>query len=79
MLRVTVELVPYGEEFAKRTLYELRICNVGGTQAVGDYDLVLFDKETGEYTSAGLKGFNRDLGALALLKQALEAFRVEEP
>lgn len=37
MLRVRIELVPYGQEDRARTLQTLTIANVGGTEERGEY------------------------------------------
>lgn len=39
MIRVTVELVPYGIEEKKQTLEVLEIANVGGNSIKGEYSL----------------------------------------
>lgn len=55
MIRVTVELIPHGDELRKRTLGTLEIANDGtGTENVGSYSGVL----RAEYTpSVGRRGY----------------------
>ena len=43
MLRVTIDLIPHGQEDKARTLQTLTITNVGGTDVRGEYDCVLRD------------------------------------
>lgn len=44
MLRVTIELLPYGQEDKARTLQTLTIMNVGGTAERGTYICTLTDE-----------------------------------
>ena len=46
MLRVTIELIPYGQEGEARTLQMLTIMNTGGTAERGTY-LYTFDDGNG--------------------------------
>jgi hypothetical protein len=59
MIRVTVELLPHGNEIAKRTLAVMEIANDGtGTQTTGNYNATL----VAEYTRGRhgrVEGFNR--------------------
>lgn len=41
MIRCTIELLPGGDEARARTIGCVEIANIGGTQAVGDYAVVL--------------------------------------
>jgi hypothetical protein len=41
MLRCTIELLPGGNEAAKRTIGCVEIANVGGTHEIGNYVVVL--------------------------------------
>jgi len=45
MIRVTVEIVPYGEESRKRVIRTADISNVGGTDMVGRYDYHVDDND----------------------------------
>jgi hypothetical protein len=49
MIRVTVELLPFGLERGRRTLATMDIANDGtGTQRVGNYRATLYAEYTGE-------------------------------
>ena len=50
MLRCTRELLPGGDETRARTIGLVEICNVGGTQEVGNYAVVL--KKTPPFAGA---------------------------
>lgn len=43
MLRITIDLIPNGQEDKARTMQTLTITNVGGTDVRGEYDCVLRD------------------------------------
>ena len=45
MLRITVELVPRGQETRKRTLGVMEVANVGGTSTRGEYDYLMTEEE----------------------------------
>jgi hypothetical protein len=70
MLRITVELVPFGKEEYKRTLGGLEITNDGtGTYAVGNYKYKILDDTS---TIKGkLKGHNRMQSVFHLIKDIL--------
>lgn len=71
MIRVTIDVVPFGIESSSRQITEIIINNDGtGTNEKGNYNISIYD-ETGEHRSS-VKGFNRNLGALQLLKKALK-------
>lgn len=61
MLRVTVQLIPHGDESRARTLGVMEIANDGtGTTESGSYDGVLHAEYTGASGRAGrVTGFNR--------------------
>lgn len=50
MLRCTIELVPGGDESRVRTIGCVEIANVGGTQEIGNYAVVL--KKTPPFAGA---------------------------
>lgn len=76
MLRVTIELVPYGVEAMAKTIAELCIANVGGDTEpnVANYEaagyLVTTDNKI-EDLAMILNYFPRNDGVLELLKQIL--------
>lgn len=41
MIRVRIELVPFGQEHRAETLQLLTIANIGGTHDMGEYECVL--------------------------------------
>lgn len=71
MLRVTLEIVPFGNEAHKRTIGEVEIVNDGtGNPSVGNYGatLNLGSSLTG---ITRVQGFPRRMGALELLRVVL--------
>lgn len=59
MLRCTIELMPGGDETRKRVIGCVEIANVGGTQQVGNYSVVL--KKTPPFTGALRQAWKRGL------------------
>lgn len=59
MLRCTIELVPGGDETRKRVIGCVEIANVGGTQQVGNYSVVL--KKTPPFAGALRAAWKRGL------------------
>lgn len=76
MLRITVELVPFGREALTRTIAEMCIANVGGDSDVADYKFagyeVGYDKKIQEFAGE-VKTFGRAEGVLRLLELVLAA------
>lgn len=76
MLRITVELIPFGEEDEAVTIGEVCIANVGGDAHTGDYEIVgyeqLLDGEV-EWVYRKVAGHTRHEGVFQLLKEALRA------
>jgi len=80
MLRVTVELVPYGMEALAKTISEVCIANVGGDDKAAEYEAagyVVNQQNQIQEFAVALKNFDREHGALELVKQVLEADRSE--
>ncbi len=76
MLRITIELLPKGEEAKSRHLGTIYISNVGGTPTRGDYRFRL--SKRGKPNQVWKKGAitdfpRRRLGAYDLLYRALRA------
>ena len=69
MLRLTLEMVPFGNEQAKYKIGEMEICNVGGTNKEGDYTAILSSGKGVE--SISYKGFDRSRGAWKLVREIL--------
>ena len=77
MIRVVIELVPYGDESQKRHLGTATIANDGtGTVQVGNYNVTLskWGRPTQTWKRGRVEGFPRQTrGAWDLLYLALEA------
>jgi len=76
MLRVTIEVVPFGMEEAKRTLHEIEIANVcefGDNSA--DYSVRERGSKMDPYA---VVGFDRGRGALALVAEATRVLEAHE-
>jgi len=73
MIRVTVELLPNGDESKARTLAVARIVNIGGTPERGDYRVTLSRRnEPHSVERTGLlTQFERTRGPWELLHEAL--------
>ncbi len=72
MIRVTVELVSFGEEDRKKTIGTLEIANDGtGDSVTGNYTVRAYD-ERDEWVRTKVKGHKRQLGFWVLLRLALQ-------
>ncbi len=73
MIRVTVELIPNGDEKRARVLAEGRIINVGGEGDEGDYRVILSHRdEPGRVWITGMvRKFDRRRGPWQLLFKAM--------
>jgi hypothetical protein len=76
MLRVTIEMLPDGDEEAVRLLGQMAIANDGtGTPLNGHYEtqLTTFDRYGGSFARTGrVEDFNRERSAIDLVMFALE-------
>jgi hypothetical protein len=82
MLRVTIELVPFGDERYAKPIAELFIANTGGgNNEVANYEMVGYHKspDRGEILTAKVYNFSRDAGAIQLLGQILKRMKTGEP
>jgi hypothetical protein len=77
MLRFTAEIVPFGMESVKRPIGTIEVANIGGTTEVGNYKYVIQTEGEDEVTGV-LKGFNRDRGAIELLREILNKESLED-
>jgi len=80
VLRITVELVPFGDEDHKRKIAEMVIANSGdGTGIEGSYEAwTAPDGWSGEPAMYGkLDSFNRKQSVWELVRLMLEAIRLE--
>lgn len=57
MIRVTIELLPGGNEARARTIGLVEICNIGGTAELGEYAVVL--KKTPPFAGALSQAWRR--------------------
>lgn len=81
MLRVTIELIPFGNEENKRKIGEMVIANTGdGTGALGDYEAwTAPDSHSNEPLMFGkLKGYDRRQSVWELIRLMLESIRLEK-
>jgi len=70
MLRITIELVPYGKEEFKREIGRVIIANDGtGDYRIGNYEYTLSD-EAGKITGR-LRGHNRLRSVFHLIREVL--------
>jgi hypothetical protein len=68
MIRVTVEILPFGDKKYKRTLGVMYIANdASGDESVGNYDVYIEGKTAGK-----VKGHRRPQGFWKLIRSALE-------
>lgn len=80
MLRVTIELVPYGDETRKKKIGEMVLANDGdGTGKKGNYEAWTaaddWSKEPARY--GVLKNYDRSQSVWELMRLMLEAIRLE--
>lgn len=81
MLRVTIELVPFGDESRAREIGTMLIANDGeGTYAKGNYAYVYgyTDRRGVRFSTGTVKNFYRNQGAWALIKKILVKGNEEE-
>ena len=75
MLRVTIELVPYGMEALAKTISEICIENVSGDKEanIGNYEVAGYEHKDEKIIELAwiLNNFPREDGALELLRQVL--------
>jgi hypothetical protein len=76
---VKIEMWPGGDPDKKYDLGHVIICNVGGTEEIGEYDVALFKSATyarkgGKWRTGKVRGFSRRrLGPYDLVLRALIA------
>lgn len=81
MLRVTIELVPFGDETRAKEIGIMLIANDGeGTHVKGDYAYAYgyTDRRGSKFSTGTLKNFYRNQGAWALIKKILVKGNEEE-
>lgn len=77
MLKVTIQLCPYGSEYNKKDLSTVYIANVGGTNEFGNYDIWV-NKDPRQLlrkpeAHAQVLNYPREQGAAVLTMKALQA------
>lgn len=81
MLRITVELVPFGNEEEASVISEICIANVGGgDEYIGNYEAVGYEKlMSGEVQMLArrVRGFPRSSGVLDLVKSILRSWECD--
>ncbi len=81
MLRVTIELVPYGVEAMAKTIAELCIANVGGDEKTNtaNYEIAGYESRNEKITELAwkLNTFPREGGALELVRQILSSEQID--
>ncbi|SAK55484.1 hypothetical protein AWB79_02193 [Caballeronia hypogeia] len=63
MLLVTLELLPRGSEEQRRTLGQIRIINVGGDPAYGNYSIELMENREKSTRTASITDYPRHAGS----------------
>lgn len=72
MLRVTIEIIPFGNKKETKELGQIHIINDGtGTKTHGNY-IAKFYKDDKEIIGKRVKGFFRSFGFYALIMQVLK-------
>lgn len=80
MLRITIELVPFGNEDEAKQIGQMVLANdASGDSTTGNYEAIIAPDA---WTGAGerhvkLEGFNRRLGAWELVKKILQSADAE--
>lgn len=69
MLRVTIELVPFGSEDLARTIAEICIANVGMEDNIATYEAAGYEAKSGKISelAAKLQNYDRADGAVKLV------------
>ena len=70
MLKITLEIIPFGDTTLTRTIGSITISNVGGTVSNGHYE---YKMDQGP-TIGHLRNFQRSKGAWALVSEVLKKF-----
>lgn len=73
MIRVTIEMCPFGDESKPRTIATFKIANVGGThtESIYEADAVVDDMPS----MSTILTHNRDDGVIVLVERVLARFR----
>lgn len=77
MLRVTLEMVPFGQEATKRTIGVIEISNIGGDSNYGKYEAsLLSDEDTSGKKDVFIDCFERSNGAWSLVRRAISKLKL---
>jgi len=74
VLKITIEMIPFGEEKNKRLLHTITIGNVKTKNNISNYSVKLDEVDKGIL----IKSFPRSLGMFELLKRVLGKLLQEE-
>lgn len=73
MLRITVEIVPFGNENAAREIGKGYVINDGtGTNNISNYNCIFKEIDNNKENKIKVKGFNRKKGFWPLVGEALK-------
>lgn len=75
MLRLTLEMVPFGLEDRKYTIGVVEIANVGGNSKYGNY-VAIWKKEGEPDRKIEYKRFDRSTGAWSLVGKILRKLKI---
>jgi hypothetical protein len=75
MLRVTLEMVPFGQEDRKRTIGVLEVSNIGVNEDLGDYLIELEEPDKSGVEVEYIKKYPRSKGAWTLVRRALQRLK----
>lgn len=73
MIKIQVDLHPYGNAAEKRTISEIEIINIGGSNTIGYYKFIVDGKQLGQEIV-----HQRNLGVLVLLEIGLSLWNEEQ-
>lgn len=79
MLRVVIDIIPFGIEAARRSIGIIEIANVTPRGGATTYTATMMRHETGERRSVTITGHKRcDMGAYDLVHRAVAAFGLSQ-
>jgi len=78
MLRVTIEMVPSGDESRRRVVRIMTISNMTGLADVSDYEVHVAGEKRSNARHGFVRGHDRiKLGAWALVARAIKALKLD--
>jgi hypothetical protein len=84
MLKITIEVIPFGKYEDRYPIHSIYIANVSGSTAKADYDAWIgldptdYDKDKRPKPHVQIKRYKRHLGAIELLRQTLNKWYTKE-